>query len=62
MLWPFVNLMAIWDILPRFGILNKEKSGNPVQPHYFATHEICVSRSRVARFFLVQTFQIGKKI
>jgi hypothetical protein len=28
-LWPFDNLIAIWYILPRFGIFNKEKSGNP---------------------------------
>jgi hypothetical protein len=30
-LWPFRNLVAIWYIFPHFGILNKEKSGNPVQ-------------------------------
>jgi hypothetical protein len=28
-LWPFDKLGAIWYILPRFGILGKEKSGNP---------------------------------
>jgi hypothetical protein len=28
-LWPFGNLVAIWYISSRFGILNKEKSGNP---------------------------------
>jgi hypothetical protein len=28
-LWPFGNLVAIWYIFPRFGILNKEESGNP---------------------------------
>jgi hypothetical protein len=26
---PFDNLVAIWYISPRFGKLNKEKSGNP---------------------------------
>jgi hypothetical protein len=26
--WPFGNLMAIWYIFPRFGILCQEKSGN----------------------------------
>jgi hypothetical protein len=28
-LWPFDNLVAIWYIFPHFGILYKEKSGNP---------------------------------
>jgi hypothetical protein len=28
-LWPFVNLVAIWYIFPRFGQLCQEKSGNP---------------------------------
>jgi hypothetical protein len=28
-LWPFGNLVAIWYISPRFGTLDKEKSGNP---------------------------------
>jgi hypothetical protein len=28
-IWPFDKLEAIWYILPRFGILNNEKSGNP---------------------------------
>jgi hypothetical protein len=27
--WPFGNLVAIWYIFPRFGILCREKSGNP---------------------------------
>jgi hypothetical protein len=31
-LWPRGNLMAIGYISSRFGILNKEKSGNP--DHY----------------------------
>jgi hypothetical protein len=26
---PFGNLVAVWYISPRFGILDKEKSGNP---------------------------------
>jgi hypothetical protein len=26
---PFDNLVAIWYIFPRFGILHQEKSGNP---------------------------------
>jgi hypothetical protein len=29
-LWPLVYFVVIWYILPRFGILDKEKSGNPV--------------------------------
>jgi hypothetical protein len=29
-LWPFGNLVAIWYISPHFGILCREKSGNPV--------------------------------
>jgi hypothetical protein len=28
-LWPFGNVVAIWYIFPRFGILCQEKSGNP---------------------------------
>jgi hypothetical protein len=28
-LWAFGNFIAIWYILPRFGTLYKEKSGNP---------------------------------
>jgi hypothetical protein len=28
-LLPFGNLVAVWYIFPHFGILNKEKSGNP---------------------------------
>jgi hypothetical protein len=28
-LWQFGNLVAIWYISSRFGIFNKEKSGNP---------------------------------
>jgi hypothetical protein len=28
-LCPFGNLVAIWHIFPRFGILYREKSGNP---------------------------------
>jgi hypothetical protein len=27
-LWPFGNVMVIWYIFPRFGILCQEKSGN----------------------------------
>jgi hypothetical protein len=28
-LWPFGNVVVIWYIFPRFGILCQEKSGNP---------------------------------
>jgi hypothetical protein len=28
-LWPFGNVVIIWYISPRFGILCQEKSGNP---------------------------------
>jgi hypothetical protein len=28
-LWPFGNIVVIWYIFPRFGILSKEKSGKP---------------------------------
>jgi hypothetical protein len=28
-LWPFGNLVVIWFIFPRFGILYQVKSGNP---------------------------------
>jgi hypothetical protein len=30
---PFDNLVEIWCIFPRFGTLNKEKSGNPAIQH-----------------------------
>jgi hypothetical protein len=29
-IWPFGNVVVIWYIFPRFGILCQEKSGNPV--------------------------------
>jgi hypothetical protein len=29
-LWPFGNVVIIWYILPHFGILCHEQSGNPV--------------------------------
>jgi hypothetical protein len=29
LLWPFRNVVVIWYIFPRFGILREEKSGNP---------------------------------
>jgi hypothetical protein len=28
-LWPFGNVVVIWYIFPRFGILRQELSGNP---------------------------------
>jgi hypothetical protein len=28
-LWPFGDVLVIWYIFPRFGILYQEKSGNP---------------------------------
>jgi hypothetical protein len=28
-LWPIGNLVVIWYLFPRFGILCQEKSGNP---------------------------------
>jgi hypothetical protein len=28
-LWPFGNVVVIWYIFPRLGILCQEKSGNP---------------------------------
>jgi hypothetical protein len=34
MSWPFGDLVAIWYILPRFGILCREKSGNPASNRY----------------------------
>jgi hypothetical protein len=38
-LWPFGNLVAIWHILPRIGILCEEKSGNPA----FGESQVSVS-------------------
>jgi hypothetical protein len=37
-LWPFGNLVLIWNIYPRFGILCQEKSGNPVANFYGDSH------------------------
>jgi hypothetical protein len=34
-LWTLGNLVAIWYIFPRFGMLCQEKSGNP-GAHFFA--------------------------
>jgi hypothetical protein len=28
-LWPFGNVVVIWYIFPRFGVLSDDKSGNP---------------------------------
>jgi hypothetical protein len=33
-LWPFGNLLAIWYIFPRFGILCQYKSCNPALGYY----------------------------
>jgi hypothetical protein len=30
-LWPFGNVVVIWYIFPRFGLLCQEKSGNPAR-------------------------------
>jgi hypothetical protein len=32
-LWIFGNLVAAWYMFPHFGILNKEKSGNPTNKY-----------------------------
>jgi hypothetical protein len=40
--YPFGNLVVIWYIFPRFGILCKEKSGNPGE---IALGEICYVQS-----------------
>jgi hypothetical protein len=32
---PFGNLMAVWYVFPRFGMLNQEKSGNPGRGRLF---------------------------
>jgi hypothetical protein len=34
-LWPFGNVVVIWYIFPRFGILCQEKYGNPAFDSYF---------------------------
>jgi hypothetical protein len=41
-LWPFVNVVVVWYIFPRFGTFCQEKSGNPWRIHpsiqsYFST-------------------------
>jgi hypothetical protein len=48
-LWPLILFVVIWYIFPRFGILDQEN---------LAT----LLRTRVARFFLVLTYQNGKTI
>jgi hypothetical protein len=35
-LWPFGNVVIIWYVLPRFGILYHEESGNPDQLTFLA--------------------------
>jgi hypothetical protein len=46
MLWPFGNSVVIWFILPRFGILYQEKSGNPASVHtqdlLTTAHSTCI--------------------
>jgi hypothetical protein len=33
--WPFAKLVVFWYIFPHFGLLFKEKSGNPAQKLFF---------------------------
>jgi hypothetical protein len=73
---PFGNLLVIWYIFPRFGILCQEKSGNhdtEMINIVRMTREIAKCSTfckkgknflwrMVARFFLVHHFKIGKNI
>jgi hypothetical protein len=34
-LWPIGNVVVIWNVFSRFGILCQEKSGNPEQRSLF---------------------------
>jgi hypothetical protein len=45
---PFCNVAATWCIFPRFGILNKEKSGNPA----LERKKIQANRNSVARWHI----------
>jgi hypothetical protein len=45
-IWPFGNLVEIWYISPRFGILNKEKSGNPARQRGQILIRLAASRNR----------------
>jgi hypothetical protein len=73
-IWPYGNLVVIWYIYPRFGILYYEKPGNPATcpggtlqatQFFFSVFKKCSISSiqigiRVARFFLVQNTKTGK--
>jgi hypothetical protein len=50
-LWPFGNLVAIWDSFPRFGILCQEQSGNPVSLQVLFPHDSV--RISVANIFIL---------
>jgi hypothetical protein len=53
-LWPYGIFVVIWYIFSRFGILDKEKSGNPAQkPFIEAQHEFL----QTALFVLLFPFQ-----
>jgi hypothetical protein len=40
-LWSFGNVVVIWNIFPRFGILCQEKSGNPAMQRTNACDARC---------------------
>jgi hypothetical protein len=48
-LWPFAKLVVIWSIFPRFGILYREKCGNP-GPNF---------KSQTSRDTFVRMFKAG---
>jgi hypothetical protein len=40
-LWPFGNVVVIWNIFPRFGLFCKEKSGNRAHSGNLITDSDC---------------------
>jgi hypothetical protein len=56
-LWPFGNVVVIWYIFPRFGVLCQEKSGSPVSEwadcsvENVSTNSFAVSSNRDQHFY-----------
>jgi hypothetical protein len=61
----FMAVWLFWNIFPPFGILYKDKSGNPVSQQnrrFIESGRSTYERSRVARFFLVRDTKTGKNV
>jgi hypothetical protein len=59
-LWPFGNLLEVWYIFPRFGISNKEKSGNPVNvSKNISRPNLASNQNEMSRIFFDSTARRG---